>query len=400
MPATTLYQVVNVAANDTLNVRSGPGADSQVVGTIPPDGTGIQITGPGVRVQESTWVPINYLGLIGWVNSNYLAEWTPGAPTAAPPRAGQTTIGYAQNAALSRVSATVEDSGWRAETKPSPSRTSAAPRSLPAYWTKPGTGKDWIRWSFTPQVAGDYRVSVYIPSLASSPPVNTRSARYRIDTANGTSTVSLNQQDSIGREVALGTFRFNAGFTYSVYLDDNTGETGSSAIAIAADTVAWTLASQTYEPIRAVRVVKPANRDEVFKVVSLWGALVEYRDLLAPGANEYSTPTIQYGSVRLSFSWCADDPNSLQRILAPFSIKFFVENQQIDPALILTYDEQRKDGYCRAWATFLTELPRSSRVNVSIVYVLNAAVDDGEKIYPPGTYTQRIAINTAATEGS
>lgn len=67
-----LYRVVNVASNDVLNVRAGPGADNPIVGIIPPDGTGIQITGPGTANGTTFWVPIRYMAVEGWVNQSYL----------------------------------------------------------------------------------------------------------------------------------------------------------------------------------------------------------------------------------------------------------------------------------------------------------------------------------------
>ncbi len=68
------FRVVDVASNDVLNIRSGPGADNPVVGEIPSDGTGIRVTGDGVVVGDSRWVPIVYGSTEGWVNSQYLTE--------------------------------------------------------------------------------------------------------------------------------------------------------------------------------------------------------------------------------------------------------------------------------------------------------------------------------------
>lgn len=68
------YQVVNVASNDTLNVRSGPGTSNPAVGQIPFDGMGIEITGQGVLVRSALWVSVRYAELTGWVNRDYLAE--------------------------------------------------------------------------------------------------------------------------------------------------------------------------------------------------------------------------------------------------------------------------------------------------------------------------------------
>lgn len=68
------YAVVFVETNDVLNMRSGPGVDFGVVGTLPPNATNVQITGSGQVVAGSTWVPIQQGGLAGWVNSRFLTQ--------------------------------------------------------------------------------------------------------------------------------------------------------------------------------------------------------------------------------------------------------------------------------------------------------------------------------------
>lgn len=67
------YMVVGVAADDVLNVRSGPGVDNGIVGTIPYSAINVAIVGEGVTVGDSTWVPIQYEFLSGWINLRYLA---------------------------------------------------------------------------------------------------------------------------------------------------------------------------------------------------------------------------------------------------------------------------------------------------------------------------------------
>lgn len=69
-PDTTVYRVVNVAADDVLNIRSGPGANLGIVGTIPPNGRGVRMVGSC----SGQWCQINYRGTAGWVNRQYLAN--------------------------------------------------------------------------------------------------------------------------------------------------------------------------------------------------------------------------------------------------------------------------------------------------------------------------------------
>ena len=68
--ALTTYRVVDVAPNDVLNIRSGPNADLPIVGRIPPVGRGVRITG----ACSGKWCPIDYQGMRGWVNTQYLAS--------------------------------------------------------------------------------------------------------------------------------------------------------------------------------------------------------------------------------------------------------------------------------------------------------------------------------------
>lgn len=67
---TSSYRVNGVYDSDVLNIRSEPNADSNVVGTIPPDGRGIRISGQC----SAGWCPIQYNGVQGWANGRYLTK--------------------------------------------------------------------------------------------------------------------------------------------------------------------------------------------------------------------------------------------------------------------------------------------------------------------------------------
>ncbi len=68
------YTVVNVATDDVLNVRAQAGVTHPTVGTIPPCGMDVHVTGSGREVDGEVWVPIRYEDVTGWANSNYLAR--------------------------------------------------------------------------------------------------------------------------------------------------------------------------------------------------------------------------------------------------------------------------------------------------------------------------------------
>src|SRR5262245_15501827 len=63
------FRVAGVDLDDVLNVRNGPSAEHDVIGSILPDAGGIKIIGPCV----SAWCPIQHRGITGWVNSLYLS---------------------------------------------------------------------------------------------------------------------------------------------------------------------------------------------------------------------------------------------------------------------------------------------------------------------------------------
>jgi hypothetical protein len=71
-----MFKVANVRSDDVLNVRSGPSADFDVVGALPPGSGGIAITSP-CRLR---WCPVQHRSTSGWVNSAYLAPEEPTSP--------------------------------------------------------------------------------------------------------------------------------------------------------------------------------------------------------------------------------------------------------------------------------------------------------------------------------
>lgn len=68
-----MFKVANVSRDDVLNIRSGPSADHDIVGELPPDGRGIAITSDC----RSRWCPVVHRSLSGWVNSTYLVPEEP-----------------------------------------------------------------------------------------------------------------------------------------------------------------------------------------------------------------------------------------------------------------------------------------------------------------------------------
>lgn len=60
-----LYDVVGVASDDMLNIRSGPGTQHPVIGTLAPDAEGLEVIEPS---EDLGWVKINVGEGTGWVS--------------------------------------------------------------------------------------------------------------------------------------------------------------------------------------------------------------------------------------------------------------------------------------------------------------------------------------------
>ena len=67
-----LYEVTGIAAGDTLNVRSGPGANNEVIARLPNGYRDIQIIGAPVLNGTTPWVQIKFGERTGWVTRPYL----------------------------------------------------------------------------------------------------------------------------------------------------------------------------------------------------------------------------------------------------------------------------------------------------------------------------------------
>jgi hypothetical protein len=66
--------VVGVAADDTLNVRSGPGTDFDVVVELGPLSEDATATGHNRTVEDSFWAEVEADDTTGWVNVLYVAQ--------------------------------------------------------------------------------------------------------------------------------------------------------------------------------------------------------------------------------------------------------------------------------------------------------------------------------------
>lgn len=89
------------------------------------------------------------------------------------------------------------------------------------YATDDALADSWASWRLNVTVAGNYDISVMIPSSAND---MTQQASYTVSHSAGETPVSVNQAANAGNWVFLGSFWLNEGTTQFVRLNDNTGE--------------------------------------------------------------------------------------------------------------------------------------------------------------------------------
>ncbi|WOF74243.1 hypothetical protein QMT40_001890 [Parvibaculaceae bacterium PLY_AMNH_Bact1] len=70
--AEVTYDVINVAANDQLNIRAEPSATAEITGTLSFDAKAIKTTGVARQIGRATWVEIILEGRKGWVNAAFV----------------------------------------------------------------------------------------------------------------------------------------------------------------------------------------------------------------------------------------------------------------------------------------------------------------------------------------
>ena len=75
--------VTGVAPDDVLNLRDGPSATARIIGSLPPDATGVEITGAS---EDGRWLRLNTSEWLGWASARYLtlqpmpAWWSEAVP--------------------------------------------------------------------------------------------------------------------------------------------------------------------------------------------------------------------------------------------------------------------------------------------------------------------------------
>lgn len=151
----------------------------------------------------------------------------------------------------------------------------------------------------------------------------------------------------------------------------------------------------------SVRVLRPTRKD-LQDTRNLWD-LITYRDLKQPGTQTYNVALSSTDTWRWGFSWCAVNASTLQEILRPMSVKFFIDgvelsdirtNDSLPGAQIASYGDIASNGWvCQNWLTVLSDWPPNGSVELEIRYRLTESIFDGNENYPPGEYQQVIIVD-------
>jgi hypothetical protein len=231
------------------------------------------------------------------------------------------------NAIRSRDAKTATAPGWRSDTQFTAQTTiSHAPV---AFWTRPGSGFDWIYWSFAPPLTGRYEVFAMISTPANAPPRYTKLATYHLAHADGGSAVRINQAEKIGQSVSLGVYRFQTGEKYSVFLNDFTTEGANITIvadqlwvrpvSVQTEIIATTPTPQALKPnmsgllaftradarlwpvpnVRSVKTYKTLKAEEPLTIIA--GPL--YGPIRTDSAQQGDWYQVQVGKDSLEYGW-------------------------------------------------------------------------------------------------
>ena len=71
-PVEKLYSVTGIARGDSLNVRSGPGANNSITAKLPNGFTKLRVVGTPVMNGTTEWVQIRFGDRTGWATKQYL----------------------------------------------------------------------------------------------------------------------------------------------------------------------------------------------------------------------------------------------------------------------------------------------------------------------------------------
>jgi hypothetical protein len=137
-----------------------------------------------------------------------------------------------------------------------------------------------------------------------------------------------------------------------------------------------------------VHAVQPDSPQAALQFPNVWDTL-DFVNLDLPGLRTYER-TITPETLRWAFLWCGENAADLERLLKPFSIRFFIDDTEVPADAVIAYPLSDR---CRAWATLLEGWQPGTRVQLDIRYTLTDTVSDPPDPDDIGEYIQRVYIN-------
>ncbi|NOG39934.1 MAG: hypothetical protein HND43_11185 [Armatimonadetes bacterium] len=140
-------------------------------------------------------------------------------------------------------------------------------------------------------------------------------------------------------------------------------------------------------PVRlSLETSRPASREAARAVNSIWEG-VKFIDAQSPGMQTYHK-TVNRELVNWTFLWCGNSPDNLREILQPLTVRFFIDDVELESSDILQYERDN----CHAWVTFLDGWRSGQSVTLDIRYTLHDSVHDGKSLYRAGDYIQQLLV--------
>ncbi|MBP8973414.1 MAG: serine/threonine protein kinase [Anaerolineae bacterium] len=131
---------------------------------------------------------------------------------------------------------------------------------------------------------------------------------------------------------------------------------------------------------------RPASREAARAVTSIWEG-ISFIDAQSPGTQTYHK-AVNREKLNWTFLWCGNSPDNLRKILQPLTVRFFIDDVELDSSDILQYERDN----CHVWVTFLDGWRSGQSVTLDIRYTLRDSIHDGTSLYGAGDYIQRLFV--------
>ncbi len=282
-------------------------------------------------------------------------------------------------------------------------RVNACDRNCPMRWAEDttddgitfaaavGTFGGGVSWAGAQDMAGnvwEWTADWYDPDYyATSPVDNPSGPSGKVDedgkSVRGGSWSSTKQGVRSTTRVSVGAWRghFDVGIRCAY-------DAGLSATSVTPSPTPEPTVVPTAIPVTFTR---PSENDWQ-DTTSVW-ELIDFRDIRQPDIQRYELSVFSDRMLRWSFSWCAVNPATLNRILEPLTVTMLVNGEPLPTADILLHSVTESSGWhCRYWSTLVSDWPPDETVELAMDYSLTDDIFDGRNTYLRGDYRQVIQV--------